>query len=324
MTHPDCSPRPRALRPRERRTRYAYAAAIAVTTLAVGCSSAASSTPSNGSAASTGSAGAASIPAVHEDQAARSEVPAAIRTKGTLVVGTSADYAPLEFVGSDGHTIVGMDADLARAIGQVLGLRSQMVNGTFDALIPGLSAARYDLVMAGMNDYKSREKIVSFVDYFSAGTSFYERSSGGPAVQALASLCGDTVAVESGTSEQTDAGTQKAACAHAGKPALTVLVFNDQNAANLALASGRATVGMADSPVAGYIVKQSKGQFKLAGQSYGTVPDGIAVPKQTGMTAPVLAAVKDLMAQGIYQKILAKWGVQAGALGVPRVNGASS
>ena len=38
----------------------------------------------------------------------------------------------------------------------------------------------------------------------------------------------------------------------------------------------------------------------------------------------VLAAVKDLMAQGIYQKILAKWGVQAGALAVPRVNGASS
>jgi polar amino acid transport system substrate-binding protein len=38
-------------------------------------------------------------------------------------------------------------------------------------------------------------------------------------------------------------------------------VYPDQNAANLALASSRAQVGMADSPVAAYIVKQSNGQF---------------------------------------------------------------
>lgn len=311
------------LRRRARRHRLgAYAAAIAsaaATLLAVGCGSGASSTAPAGP---TRAAAAGNIPAAHLDQAARSELPAAIRAKGTLVVGTSADYAPLEFVAPDGHTIVGMDADLARAIGQVLGLKVQMVNASFESLIPGLAASRYNLVMAGMNDYKSREKVVTFVDYFSAGTSFYERSSGGPSIQSLAGLCGHSVAVESGTSEQTDANAQKAACARAGKPAVTVLVFNDQNAANLALASGRAQVGMADSPVAGYIVKQSHGQFKLVGKSYGTVPDGIAMPKHEAMAKPVLAAVKDLMADGTYVKILATWGVQAGALAAPRVNGA--
>jgi polar amino acid transport system substrate-binding protein len=317
--HPNLS-----LRRRARRHRYAYAAAIAsaaVTLLAAGCGSGASSTASAGP---TRAVAAKSILAAHEDSAARSEVPAAIQAKGTLMIGTSADYAPLEFVAPDGHTIVGMDADLARAIGQVLGLKVQMVNATFDSLIPGLAAARYNLVMAGMNDYKSREKVVNFVDYFSAGTSFYERSSGGPPIQSLAGLCGHSVAVESGTSEQTDAKAQKAACAKAGKPALTVLVYNDQNAANLALASGRADVGLADSPVAGYIVKQSHGQFKLVGKSYGTVPDGIAMPKHEAMAKPVLAAIKDLMSQGLYQKILAKWGVQAGALAAPRINGAIS
>jgi polar amino acid transport system substrate-binding protein len=251
-------------------------------------------------------------------------VPAAIRSKGTLVVGTSADYAPLEFVAADGHTIVGTDADLARALGQVLGLKVQIVNGTFDSLIPGLAADRYDLVMAGMNDYKSREKVVSFVDYFSAGTSFYERSSGGPAIQSLASLCGHSVAVESGTSEETDANAQNADCKKADKPAMTVLVYQDQNAANLALASGRADVGMADSPVADYIVAQSHGQFKLVGKSYGTVPDGIAMPQHSAMAKPVLAAIKDLMSQGLYQKILAKWGVQAGAIATPQIDGAIS
>jgi len=308
---------------RARRHRYAWKAAIAsavVALLAAGCGSGAG----NAASAAPSRAAAKGVPAGHEDPAARSGVPAAIRAKGTLVVGTSADYAPLEFVAPDGHTIIGMDADLAHAIGQVLGLKVQMVNATFDSLIPGLAAARYNLVMAGMNDYKSREKVVTFVDYFSAGTSFYERSSGGPHVLSLASLCGHSVAVESGTSEQTDANAQNTACKKAGKPAVTVQVYNDQNAANLALASGRAQVGMADSPVAGYIVKQSHGEFKLVGHSYGTVPDGIAMPKNEAMAKPVLAAVKALMADGIYAKILAKWGVQAGALTAPKINGAIS
>ena len=317
LPHTTASP---SAAPRHHRHAAIIAIAAAVL-LAAGCGSGASSANSAGP---TRAAAAKSILAAREDPAASAQVPAAIRTKGTLVVGTSADYAPLEFVAPDGHTIVGMDADLAHAIGQVLGLKVQMVNATFDSLIPGLAANRYNLVMAGMNDYKSREKVVTFVDYFSAGTSFYERSSGGPAIQSLASLCGHSVAVESGTSEQTDANAQNAACKKAGKPAVTVLVYNDQNAANLALASGRAQVGMADSPVAGYIVKQSHGQFKLVADSYGTVPDGIAMPKHEAMATPVLAAVKDLMADGIYQKLLAKWGVQAGALTAPRINGATS
>lgn len=289
--------------------------------LATGCSSAGSS---SSSPASNGTMAAKKIPAPQVDQAARAELPSAVKASGTLVVGTSADYAPMEFVAANGHTIEGVDADLATAIAQALGLKVQLENATFDGLIPGLQAHRYNIVMAGMTDYKAREKAVNFVDYFRAGTSFYERASGGPAVTGLSSLCGDTVAVESGTSEQTDANTQKAACAKAHKPTLTVLVYNDQNAANLALASGRAQVGMADSPVAGYIVKQSHGTFKIVGQSYGTAPDGIAMAKNEPLAAALVTAVKFLQAKGIYAKILAKWGVQAGAVTTPRANGATS
>ena len=71
-----------------------------------------------------------------------------------------------------------------------------------------------------------------------------------------------------------------------------MLTFPDQNGANLALSSGRAEVGMADSPVAAYLVKKSGGQFKLVGQAYGTAPYGIAIPKGTGMAKPVLDALK--------------------------------
>ena len=64
-----------------------------------------------------------------------------------------------------------------------------------------------------------------------------------------------------------------------GQEARHVLPFPTQTAANLALSSGRAQVGMADSPVAAYQVKQSSGAFKLVGQTYGVAPYGIAVPE---------------------------------------------
>jgi polar amino acid transport system substrate-binding protein len=95
---------------------------------------------------------------------------------------------------------------------------------------------------------------------------------------------------------------------------------------NLALSSGRAQVAMADSPVAEYQVRKSGGTFKIVGSplSYGAAPYGIAIPKNSGMTKPVLGALMALMAKGMYKQILTKWGVQSGAITTPVINGAKS
>ena len=102
-------------------------------------------------------------------------------------------------------------------------------------------------------------------------------------ITSLNDLCGHTVAVEKGTTEETDARTQSEKCKKAGKPAVTVLSFPDQNGANLALSSGRAQLGFADSPVAEYQVKKSGGQFKLVGPSIANAPYGLAVAKNSGL-----------------------------------------
>ncbi len=193
------------------------------------------------------------------------QVPDSVKADGTLTVAADATYAPNEFIGTDGHTVVGLDADLAKALGQVLGLKVNVVNATLATIIPGLAAGKYDLGISSFTDTKEREKTVDFVTYFVAGTSFYVKSAVGPNVRSLADLCGQTVAVEQGTTQQADAQAQAQKCKPAGKPGVTVQVFNDQNAVNLALSSGRAQVAMADSPVAGYQVRQSNGTFKVAG-----------------------------------------------------------
>ena len=252
------------------------------------------------------------------------EVPAAIKSKGTLTVATDATYAPNEFVASNGKTVTGWDPELAQALGNVLGLKVKLVNATFATIIPGLQSGKYGLGASSFTDTKERQKVVDFVTYFTAGTSFYVKTSGGPTINSLADLCGHSVGVETGTTQADDATAQNKKCKAAGKAGVKVATYPDQTAANLAISSGRQQVGMADSPVAAYIAKQSNGQFKVTGKSYNNAPYGFAIPKGNGMAKPILDALKQLMANGTYMKILKKYAVQAGAITNPTINGATS
>ena len=260
----------------------------------------------------------------HKNAKIAAEVPKNVKSKGTLTVAADATYAPNEFVGSNGHTVMGMDPDLAQALAGVLGLKFKVVNASFDTIIPGLQSGKYDLGMSSFTDTKEREKVVDFVTYFSAGTSFYDKASGGPTINSLADLCGHSVAVERGTTQADDATAQNKKCKSAGKSGVKVAVYPDQNGANLAISSGRQQVGMADSPVAAYIVKKSNGTFKLTGKPYNTAPYGIAIPKNNGMAKPILDALKELISNGTYMNILKKWGISAGAITNPTINGAIS
>ncbi|HEV3123472.1 MAG TPA: ABC transporter substrate-binding protein [Candidatus Dormibacteraeota bacterium] len=289
-------------------------AGIAMAMAACGSSNTSSSGGGGSSQAATTATKVASL---------ASEVPSAIASKHTLVVAADATYAPNEFIGPDGSTVQGMDADLAVALAQVLGLSVQVTNVKFDNILPGMGT-KYDLGMSSFTDTKEREASYDFVTYFIAGSSFIVKTSGGPTINTLDDLCGHHVAVERGTTQLDDATAQKKKCTDAGKADVDVQPFDDQNGANLALHSGRAEVGMADSPVAAYAVKQSSGEFKLSGQPYGTAPYGIAIPKSNGMAKPILDAVKELMSDGVYAAILAKWGIQAGSINNPQINGAAS
>ncbi len=295
---------------------------LAVAAIA-GCGSSSSSSSSASSAASSATSATSSTAA---NPAVVALVPAAVKSKGALTVAADASYAPNEFIGSDGHTVVGMDADLSNALAAVMGLKANVVNATFDTIIPGLIAGKYDLGASSFTDTKAREKVLDFVDYFEAGTSFFTKASGGSSITGLSDLCGKSVSVESGTTEETDAKAQSAKCKAAGKPAVNVLVYPTQSAANLALSSGRAQISMADSPIAAYQVKQSNGEFKLVGETYGTAPYGLAIPKALGLTKAVQQGVLALMKDGTYAAILTKWGVQNGAIPATQVkiNGAAS
>lgn len=298
-----------------------FAAILATSAVAAFGLSACGSSDDDNSSSSSGSSASTQASTT---SASTIDVPAAIKSKGTLTVAADASYAPNEFIGDDGKTVEGADVDLAKAIGKALGLKVDVKNAGFDSIIPGLAAKKYDLGMSSFTDTKEREQTVDFVTYFNAGTSFYTKANGGTDVSGLDDLCGKTVAVEKGTTQADDSTAQSKKCKSAGKPEVKVSTFPDQNGANLAIQSGRAQIGMADSPVAAYQVKKSGGQFKLVGTPYGEAPYGIAIPKDSGLAQPVLDAVKQLIADGQYKQILTKWGIQDGAISDPVINGAQS
>jgi polar amino acid transport system substrate-binding protein len=284
-------------------------------------SSSSSTTPSSSTGTSTSSSSTSGA-----NPAVAKLVPAAIKSKGTLTVAADATYAPDEFIGSDGHTIVGMDADLSKALAQVMGLKANVVNATFATIIPGLAAGRYDMGASSFTDTKAREQTVDFVDYANVGESFYTKASGGTAIGSISDICGLTVSVESGTTEEADAKTQSGKCTKAGKAAVKVLVFNTQTEANLAVSSGRAQLGFSDTPVADYQVKQSGGLFKIVGAAFAPAPYGLAIPKQPALAPALLAAMKVLEANGTYASIFSHWGLSGIAIPASqiKINGATS
>jgi polar amino acid transport system substrate-binding protein len=207
-----------------------------------------------------------------------------------------------------------------------MGLKVQVVNATFDSIIPGLAAGKYDMGASSFTDTKEREKSVDFVDYANVGESFYTKAQGGTTIRSIADICGKSVAVEKGTTEQMDAQTQSGKCTKGGKPGVKLLVFPDQNGANLAVSSGRAQLGFADTPVAAYQVQKTSGQFKVIGAAYATAPYGLAIPKQSHLAPAVQAALKELITNGTYPTIMTKWGLNS--VGIPasavKINGATS
>jgi polar amino acid transport system substrate-binding protein len=149
-----------------------------VAVLVAGCGGSNKSAGSTSTAAATSTAATSTTKVIVVKKVA-ALVPAKEKSK-TLIVAADASYAPNEFIGSNGKTVVGWDPELAQALAGVMGVKVKVVNATFATIIPGLQSGKYDIGMSSFSDTKAREKVVDFVTYFTAGTSFMVKAQGGP------------------------------------------------------------------------------------------------------------------------------------------------
>lgn len=251
------------------------------------------------------------------------KLPQRIKDSKKIVVGSDVAYAPIEFFDTDNKTVIGLDPDIAKALGDKLGVTFEFQNTAFDGIIPALLAKRFDVIMSAMTDNKDRQKQIDFVDYFTAGTAILVKKGNPEGIKSLDDLCGKTVAMQTGTVQVDIAKAQQAKCP-AGKK-MTINELPKDTDALTQVKSGRAVADMNDLPVAAYTAQTSGGgnDFEVvAGQQYEAGPYGIGVRKDdTQLRDAIQEALKAIIADGTYDQILAKWGVTTGALKTATVNG---
>lgn len=123
-------------------------------------------------------------------------VPDSIKSAGTIVMSTNAEFAPFEY--KDGNNIVGIDVDIAQKIADKLGVQLKINDVDFTSLVTELQTGKCDFVAAGMTVTDDRKQNVDFSDtYFDATQSIIVKSDS--SIKSRTDLNGKTVGVQEGT-----------------------------------------------------------------------------------------------------------------------------
>ncbi|MFJ4965399.1 Glutamine-binding periplasmic protein precursor [Streptomyces sp. ADI96-02] len=269
--------------------------------------------------------GGSSAPLFHK-------LPKKYQDSGVIKVGTDATYTPMEY--EQGDKIVGIDPDIAAALGAELGVMFRFTSGTFDGLISSLNTGRQDIVMAAMSDTRARQEGlddkgkktgegVDFVDYFTSGVSLLVKKGNPNKIASLDDLCGRTVAVQRGTIYEDTFKAQAATCKKDGKRTLTIEAFDTDAEAQTRVTSGGAVADLNDYPVAAHIAKTAGGgnDFEIAGGQVDAGLFGIAISKDNTQLRDALKdALNAIIKNGTYAKILKKWDVTSSAVTEATIN----
>ncbi len=294
--------------------RLATVAAVAALAL-TGCTTA-SQDGGSGSGSSDGASGAATFDpsTVAKDDALIAELPAAVKAKATIDVGSDTSYEPAEFLAKDGQTPIGYDVDIAKAIAATLGKKADVHTADFSSILPKLGTV-YDLGISSFTINPERSKAVNFVSYFNAGV-LWAVQKGNPKGISMADLCGKKIGVQTGTVEEDpDVKDRSAKCVAAGKPAITIVSLKNQTDVTTRLVGGTIDAMSADSPIIKNALAKTNGQLETLGDVYDSAQQGIAIAKNDTAFATVIEKVMNkLIEDGTYTKILTNWNNAEGAL----------
>lgn len=250
------------------------------------------------------------------------KLPAAIQDAKVIQVGSDIAYAPMEYYDTDGTTVLGFDKELTDAMSEQLGVTFEWNNATFDGLITQLKSDKIDVAISGMSDTKERQAEVDFVDYYQAGAMLLVAKGNPEGLTGLADLCGRTIAVQRGTTQEGYAQEQSEQCAEP----IDILSFDRETEAMLQVKNGRAVSGLQDYPMATYNARTSGGgeDFEVVGEQIQAGPLGIAVNKSdTELRDAIQKAVQAVIDDGTYAELIEKYETPLGAIDSATVNAGS-
>lgn len=213
-----------------------------------------------------------------------------IQQKGTIVMGTSPDYAPYEFlVNKHGkNQVVGMDVEVARKIAKDLGVKLMIKQMNFSSLLVALQSGKVDMVLAAMSPTNARRKSIDFSNtYYKSGQDIIINKTDAKIYKDRQSFANKKVGVQNGSLQETLAKTQMKSSTTLGLTKVTDLI--------LALKTHKVAGVVAEGAVAQAYTSNDDslveipGHFNLSSDTMGT-----AIGFAKGSDSLVAAANKSL------------------------------
>ncbi|MGO7363433.1 ABC transporter substrate-binding protein [Rhizobium leguminosarum] len=272
----------------------------------------------------TPDADVAKLPGVVLTQKLADGLPPSVKSSGVLKVATDLT-PPISFHGEDGK-LIGIDADIAAALGVILGVDVEMTDvGAGAAIVPSILAKRFDLSISGINDDPELEKQVDVIDYMYDATTIMTIKDNPLAIKGMEDLCGKKVAVPVGTFQ---AKMVEAASAKCATP-VNIMSIPKMPDVLQAVRTGRA-----DATVNGYATSVYTTEHQTGnGKGLQALPDiRLAVGYLGMLTAKdnpqlrdsVVAALQQMVDSGAYETIMKKWSLGPLAVKTVKVNDAAS
>ena len=224
---------------------------------------------------------------------------------GTLVMGTNAQFPPYEFR-DENNEVAGIDADIAAAIADKLGMELEITDMAFDSLIPALDGGTIDIILAGMTVTPEREESVNFTDSYATGVQVIivpEDSDIAPTEQEdgtmAVDLTGKLIGVQAGTT-----GDQYCTDDYGQE---SVRQYDNGALAVSALANGQIDCVVIDNEPAKNYVAANTG-LKILDTEYITENYAAAIAKDnTELYEQVNTAIQELKADGTIDEIIGKY-----------------
>lgn len=210
----------------------------------------------------------------------------------------SGGYPPFNFLQQDG-SVAGFDVDVAQEIANRMNKKLKYVTTSWDGIIEGLRAKRYDGILGSMAVTQEREKIVDFSDpyYFSGPQLIVRKGSGIAGINDFGQA--RFVGLVTGTTFEQDAK-------NAG---LKAKFYEDDNQTLMELINGRIDGVLTDRIVALNAMAKMKGgeQLTIAGSVLRKESMGIAFRKHSPLTTKVNQILTEMREDGTLTKISEKW-----------------
>ncbi|EUC00035.1 ABC-type transporter, periplasmic subunit family 3 [Rhizobium sp. CF080] len=266
----------------------------------------------------------AKLPGVAFDQTLADRLPPAIKDKKTLKVATDLT-PPISFQAEDGK-LIGIDADIAAALGVILGIDVQMTNvGAGAAIVPAVLSKRFDMTISGINDDVELEKQVDVIDYMFDATTIMTIKGNPLGIKSMEDLCGKKVAVPVGTFQ---ARLVEAASAKCATP-MNIMSIPKMPDVLQAVRTGRADATVNGYATSVYTTENQTGK----GAGLQAIPEVRLAVGYLGMLTSkdnpelrdaVIASLQHMVDSGAYKAIMEKWGLGALAVTTVKFNDAAS